>query len=146
MKEIQYVKYPFMRFESYDILFLFIFDATSQFLELLLKMGLLGTDLISIFVPDPDSVGSGRLLSQTQTEVQTGASHQPDVWQQLRGGDGRTDGWTDGPKGGPLGDGKKNGEGNVEAFCFSELFEQTASPKAINQSIYHLRHPHQLMD
>lgn len=51
---------------------------------------------LSSVTADPDSIGPGRLLSQTQTEAQTGASHQPDVWEQLRGGEGRMDCWADG--------------------------------------------------
>ncbi len=74
---------------------------------------------------DPDGIGSGWVLSQTQTEAQTGASHQPDVWKQLRGGEGWTDWWTmdwwmDG------GRGRRMGEEEERAFCFSELFEQSA--------------------
>lgn len=51
---------------------------------------------VSCVSADPDGVGQGRVLSQTQTEAQTGASHQPDVWEQLRGGGEQTDRWMDG--------------------------------------------------
>lgn len=61
---------------------------------------------------DPDGVGPGRVLSQTQTEAQTGASHQPDVWEQLRGGEGLMDRWMD------EGMWKKNGGGGSEGVLF----------------------------
>lgn len=55
------------------------------------------TRLLSRVPADPDGAGQGRLLSQTQTEAQTGASHQPDVREQLRGGGGGAHRLTDGP-------------------------------------------------
>lgn len=56
-------------------------------------------DIISSVFPacaDPNSTGPGWVLSQTQTEAQTGASHQSDVWKQLREGEGWMDWWIDG--------------------------------------------------
>lgn len=103
---------------------------------------------LSLVSADPDGVGSGRLLSQTQTEAQTGASHQPDVWKQLRGGEGRMDWWTDRWMGGM---GRRMEEGEARAFCFSELSNSqlncsvldrtdshSSGPLAINLSVIYL--------
>lgn len=82
-------------------------------------------DIISSVFPacaDPNSTGPGRVLSQTQTEAQTGASHQSDVWKQLREGEGWMDWWIDGWGG----VGRRMGEGEMRAFGFSELFKQSA--------------------
>lgn len=76
-------------------------------------------DIISSVFPtcaDPNSTGPGWVLSQTQTEAQTGASHQSDVWKQLREGEGWMDWWIDGWGGG--GRGKMNGGGGNEGIWF----------------------------
>lgn len=55
--------------------------------------------LLASVSADSDGVGSGWVLSQTQAKAQTGASHQLDVREQLRGGErqkGLTDRWTGG--------------------------------------------------
>ena len=48
--------------------------------------------LMSYRVSDRDGPGPGLLLPQTQVETQAGASHQPDVREQLRGGEGGAEG------------------------------------------------------
>ena len=68
--------------------------------------------LMSYRVSDRDGPGPGLLLPQTQVETQAGASHQPDVREQLRGGEGGAEG----AGGGGGGGGVKPSEGQCQTI------------------------------